>query len=194
MNIFVINAHQHYGSAPGDLNRALVNCVEEIGASNSHNVIVTEIESGYDIQQEIQHHEWADLIITQTPVYWFGAPWIYKKYIDEVFSAAYGTRLAIDDGRTRDDPSKQYGTGGLSDGKRFMISSTWNAPQAAFNDSEQIVFEGRSIDDALIQISGNYRFCGFEILPGFACFDVRKHPNTTEDLIAWRARIEELLA
>jgi Flavodoxin-like fold len=25
------------------------------------------------------------LVILQTPVNWFSAPWIYKKYVDEVF-------------------------------------------------------------------------------------------------------------
>ncbi|MCP4229659.1 MAG: NAD(P)H-dependent oxidoreductase, partial [bacterium] len=42
-------------------------------------VKLTYIEKGYDINEEVEKHIWADIIITQSPVYWFGTPWIYKK-------------------------------------------------------------------------------------------------------------------
>jgi modulator of drug activity B len=69
----------------------------------------------------------ANLVILQTPVNWFGAPWIYKKDADEVFNAGLaGKALLEGDGRTRKDPSRQYGTGGKRQGRKFMISATWN--------------------------------------------------------------------
>ena len=44
---------------------------------------------------------------------WFSAPWIYKKYVDEVFNVGLTKEvLRAGDGRTRQDPSRQYGTGG----------------------------------------------------------------------------------
>jgi modulator of drug activity B len=30
---------------------------------------------------------WADVIVLQSPVFWFGTPWTYKKYADEVLMA-----------------------------------------------------------------------------------------------------------
>ncbi|MEY4937038.1 MAG: hypothetical protein RIS64_3397, partial [Bacteroidota bacterium] len=49
-------------------------------------------------------------------------PWIYKKYADEVFTAGLIQQAMLtDDGRTRKDPSKQYGTGGKMQGKKYML-------------------------------------------------------------------------
>lgn len=49
---------------------------------------------------------------------------------------AQSAQHLVDDGCTRDDPSKQYGTGGKMQGKQYMLSLTWNAPQEAFGDSQ----------------------------------------------------------
>ena len=192
--VLIINAHQKYeGFAEGKLNQTLMDVAKETLEAKACKVQITYIEKGYDIEEEISKHEWADLVITQTPVYWFGAPWIYKKYIDEVFTAALVQgRLLIDDGRTRTDISKQYGTGGLSQGRKFLLSSTWNAPEEAFNDNTQILLEGKSLDDALINISTAYKFCGYEILKGIASFDVMKNPQVEGDIKTLKERLKEL--
>ena len=147
------------------------------------NVRHTTIEQGYDISEEVDKHVWADIIILQAPVYWFGAPWIYKKYADEVFTAGLvQQKLIIDDGRTRTDPRKQYGTGGKMQGKKYMISVSWNAPAESFGNKDQRLFEGRTVDDVFLGNTANYKFCGAEILPAFACFDVVKNADVKTDL------------
>ncbi|NIE84224.1 MULTISPECIES: NAD(P)H-dependent oxidoreductase [unclassified Burkholderia] len=188
----IINASQHYpGWANGTLNRTMADTIREEMTRHGHEVEQTVIENGYDAGEEVEKHLRADLIVLQTPVYWFGAPWIYKKYADEVFNAGLADqRLLADDGRTRSDPSKQYGTGGRMQGKRYMLSLTWNAPRAAFDDPDQYLFTGRSVDDVFIANTTNYRFCGAEILPAFSCFDVIKAPRVDEDI----ARLREHLA
>ena len=67
-----------------------------------------------------------DAVVWQMPAWWMGEPWIVKKYIDEVFTAGHG-KLYTSDGRHRVDPTKNYGKGGLLNGKKFMLSLTWNA-------------------------------------------------------------------
>ena len=67
-------------------------------------------------------------VILQTPAWWMASPWQVKRYIDEVFMQP---GICGGDGRTRTAPDINYGTGGLLTG-RYMISSTWNAPRAAF--------------------------------------------------------------
>ena len=60
----------------------------------------------------MKKHEAADIVIVQTPVNWFGAPWIYKKYVDEVFNAGLATKALLDgDGRTpfRPHPAVWHG-------------------------------------------------------------------------------------
>ena len=110
--VLVINAHQFYeGFASGKLNQKMAGVIKEEMAQRGYQVMETTIQDGYDIAAEVQKHVDADLIMLQTPVYWFGTPWIYKKYVDEVFTAGLVQQsLLTDDGRTRDDPSKQYGS------------------------------------------------------------------------------------
>ena len=192
--VLIINAHQQYeGFAEGKLNRTFVNIAKETLEAKGYEVKTSFIEKGYEIEEEISKHEWADIVITQTPVYWFSTPWIYKKYIDEVFTTALTQgRILIDDGRTRSDASKQYGTGGVSPGKKFLLSSTWNAPLEAFNDKNQILMEGKSVEDALIHISSVYKFCGYEILQSFSSHDVLKNPQVENDTKAYIERLQEL--
>lgn len=183
-NLLLINAHQFYeGISGGRLNRTMAGIITEELAQRGYEVEQTDIEQGYDVDAEVQKHVRADLIILQSPVYWFGTPWIHKKYIDEVFTAGLiQQRLLVDDGRTRQDPDKQYGTGGRMQGKKYMLSLTWNAPEDAFGDQGQVLFQGRTVDDVLVANTANYKFCGAEILPSFSCHDVVKAPDIESDM------------
>ena len=182
--VLLINAHQFYeGFSEGKLNKTMADVMNDALEAKGCEVKRTYIEKGYDINEEVQKHLWADLIITQSPVYWFGAPWIYKKYIDEVFTAGLVQQsLLIDDGRTRKDPDRQYGTGGKMQGKKYMLSLTWNAPQEAFGDKAQNLFEGKTVDDVFIANTGVYKFCGAEILPSFSCYNVMKNADVENDI------------
>ena len=181
--VLLINAHQFYeGFAEGKLNKTMADVIkEELGAKGCE-VKLTYIEKGYDIIKEVEKHLWADIIITQSPVYWLGTPWIYKKYIDEVFTAGLVQQnLIVDDGRTRKDPDKQYGTGGKMQGKKYMLSLTWNAPKEAFGNKAQNLFEGKTVDEVFIANTTVYKFCGAEILPSFSCYDVMKNVTVEND-------------
>jgi modulator of drug activity B len=81
------------------------------------------------------------------------------------------------DGRVLGDQSRQYGSGGLMAGKAMFISATWNAPQECFHDSSQVLMGGKSAADVLFNVTLNYKFCGYQILPGYHCFDVMKNPR-----------------
>lgn len=183
-NVLLINAHQFYeGFAEGKLNKTMAGVIKDEMEQKGCAVKLTYIEKGYDINEEVEKHLWADIIITQSPVYWFGTPWIYKKYIDEVFTTALVQQnLVVDDGRTRKDPNKQYGTGGKMQGKQYMLSLTWNAPSQAFGNKGQNLFEGKTVDAIFIGNTAAYKFCGAEILPSFSCYDVMKDPDVESDI------------
>ena len=179
----LINAHQFYeGFSEGKLNKTMFGVTKDELEANGFEVKATYIEKGYDINKEVKNHLWADIIITQSPVYWFGTPWIYKKYIDEVFTAGLVQQsLLVDDGRTRKDPNKQYGTGGKMQGKKYMLSLTWNAPKEAFGDKDQTLFEGKTVGEVFIANTAVYKFCGAEILPSFSCYNVMKNADVEND-------------
>ena len=151
-NVLIIHAHQFYeGISTGKLNASMAHVVQQEMEQRGYTVQHTYIEQGYAVADEVAKHLWADLIILQSPVYWFGMPWIYKKYVDEVFTAGMLQGSFITgDGRTRADPTRQYGSGGLLQGKQYMVSLTWNAPQEAFDNPAQALFKGKSVDDVLV--------------------------------------------
>ena len=191
-NVLIINAHQFFeGISSGRLSRSMVGLIREEMEVRGYEVRQTEIETGYDIDTEVKKHLWADFIFLQSPVYWFGTPWIYKKYVDEVFTAGmFQQSFLTGDGRTRDDPKKQYGTGGKMHGKKYMLSLTWNAPREAFGNKNQVLFEGKTVDDVFVSNTANYKFCGAEVLPSFSCHDVVKQADIEGDI----ARLREHLA
>ena len=192
----LINSHQFFeGISTGKLNQTMFDIIRDELIVGGHEVQQTHIEKGYDIEAEVEKHLCADLIILQSPVFWFGAPWLYKKYVDEVFtSAMLQGKFLSGDGRTREDPSKQYGTGGNLQGKQYMLSLTWNAPTEAFGNTDQVMFAGKTVDDVFIANTANYKFCGAEVLPSFSCHDVFKNPNIENDMTRLRAHLRQVLS
>ena len=180
-NVFVINAHEEYEFAKGGLNRTLTNMAIEHLASSGYETRLTTMKDDWEVDSEIEKHQWADAVLLQTPVNWMGVPWSFKKYMDFVYSFGMDGRLCAGDGRTRKDPSKQYGSGGTLTGKKYMLSLTFNAPRGSFNDPTQTFFEGKSPDDLFWPMHLNFRFFGMEPLPTFACYDVMKDPNVESD-------------
>lgn len=194
-NVLIINAHQIVeGIAAGRLNQTLVDVIQDEMTQRNYTVQHSVIADGYDANEEAQKHAWADIIILQSPVFWFGTPWPYKKYVDEVFMAGLVQQtMLVDDGRTRTDPNKQYGTGGKMQGKQYMLSLTWNAPEEAFGNKDQYLFTGKTVDDVFISNTANYKFCGADILPAFSCYNVVKQADVENDIIRLRQHLAQVL-
>jgi len=176
MNVLIINAHLNYPNwSEGTLNKSMVEVAKKFFTDHGHTITETYIEDGYDADKEVQKHVAADLVILQTPINWFGAPWIYKKYVDEVFNSGFDSKTLLDgDGRTRSDPTRQYGTGGHMQGKKFMVAATWNAPTATFSNPDSTLFAGKGVDDLLLNITSNYKFSGYDILPSYGIYNIFK--------------------
>ncbi|HGM6712997.1 TPA: NAD(P)H-dependent oxidoreductase, partial [Serratia marcescens] len=157
-----------------------------------HEVQVTVVDDGYDIEAEVQKYLWADAVIYQMPGWWMGEPWILKKYIDEVFTAGHGS-LYASDGRTRSDAAKKYGSGGLIQGKKYLLSLTWNAPLEAFTDPNQF-FHGVGVDGVYLHFHKANQFLGMEALPTFICNDVIKQPDIETDIARYREHLAGIFA
>ena len=191
-NFLLIDGHHPYPFAPGGLNRALTARAADRLRAAGHDVRVTTIADGYDIESEVASHQWADTIVMQFPVNWMGLPWSFKKYQDEVYSAGMDGRLTRGDGRSESAPKENYGTGGALSG-RYMLSATFNAPREAFDDPGQWFFQGGSVDDLLRPTHLNARFFGLTALPTFAAFDVMKAPQIEADFARFDAHIDQFL-
>lgn len=189
-NILIINAHHHYSFSEGKLNGTLVQMADEFLTAKGHQTRIVDVDKGWDVEQELANHQWADIILLQTPVNWMGVPWTFKKYMDEVYTAGMGGALCNGDGRTQDAPKANYGSGGTMDGKQYLISLTFNAPEEAFNDPEEYLFQGRGVDDLLFPMHMNFRFFGMTALDTFACYDVMKNPQIESDFQRFQAHLE----
>ena len=189
-NVFLINGHQAWEISPGKLNQSLIDIAREKFIDKGYEIKYTHIEDDYNVSEEVEKFLWADIIIFQTPVYWMSVPWGFKKYIDEVYMAGYGT-MFTDDGRISSDASKKYGSGGLLKGKRYMLSTTWNAPLEAFTDSDQF-FEGKGVDGAFLAFHKAQEFVGLEQVPTFACYDVLKNPDIDNDFDRFKSHLKQV--
>lgn len=182
-NILILNAHKHYPFAEGKLTQSLIERMAAQLERPGRSIKVIHVEQGYDVNEQLELHKWADLILVQSPVNWMGVPWVFKKYVDEVYTAGMGGDLCAGDGRSEDQPTSGYGTGGTLQGKKYMLSLTFNAPEEAFNNDNEWFFQGRSVDDLFYPQHMNFRFFGMEPLPTFVCYDVMKNPQVEHDFL-----------
>lgn len=186
-NVLIINAHEPYSFSEGRLNRSLAERMKAHLEGKGYDIKTTVMTEDYDVQEEVEKHVWADVIIVQSPLNWMSVPWSFKKYQDMVYSAGMMGPLSNGDGRTRSDASRQYGSGGAKMGSKYMFSLTLNAPRDAFDDSSQEFFAGKGVDDLLWPGHLNFRFFGMEPIETFACYDVLKNPDVERDF----ERLEE---
>ncbi|WP_366592265.1 NAD(P)H-dependent oxidoreductase [Bacillus subtilis] len=150
-NILIINGHEYYEKAKGQLNKTLTErMVNKL--SPTYNIKTTIVENGYEIKEEQEKFKWSDVIIFQSPVYWFNYPGVFKKYIDSVYEHGVFFQSA--------DP---YGTGGKLKGRYYMLSVTWAASEDAFS-KEQPFFEGKGVDDVLVAMHKTHQYVGLSPL------------------------------
>lgn len=177
-NILIVNGAKQFAHSNGELNDTLANLAENVLSNLGHSVKVTRTDTAYDAVEEVQKYLWADTVIYQMPGWWMGAPWTMKKYIDDVFTTGHGS-LYANDGRTRSDASKRYGSGGLIHDKKYMLSLTWNAPLHAFDDPEQF-FHGVGVDGVYLPFHKANQFLGMQSLETFIVNDVIKAPEVAQ--------------
>lgn len=179
--IFIINGGQTFAHSGGLFNNTLTHWTRETLAQSGFEVRVTSTNEEFDPLREVENFKWADMIIYNTPIWWFQVPNRLKKYIDEVFTAGHQNGIYANDGRSRQNPEINYGTGGLMQGKRYMVNTTWNAPATAFTLPGEF-FDQTSVDDGvLFGFHKMNQFAGLARVDGFHFHDLEK--NATPERI-----------
>ncbi|QST01059.1 NAD(P)H-dependent oxidoreductase [Pontibacillus sp. ALD_SL1] len=166
MNVLIINGHEYYEHSKGRLNDTMFEALTDFFQPD-FSVKTSILKNGFDKEEEQNKVFWADLIIYQTPIYNYSVPALFKKYID----------VTHEHGVYFTGGTKEYGIGGgLLGGKRYMFSTTWNAPRQAFHNEDQF-FEGKGVDDILFHLHLSHKYAGMTRVDTFSCFDVKKHPD-----------------
>jgi NAD(P)H dehydrogenase (quinone) len=113
-----------------------------------------------DIAAEQEKLLWADAVVFQFPVWWYGLPAILKGWIERVFAYrfAYGYKTG--------DNAYRFGEGILA-GRRALVSVTAGGPEADYGP--------RGINGPLDQLlfpftRGMLFYAGMEVLPVFALY------------------------
>lgn len=190
MKILLLNGGKAFGHSQGRLNRTLHDEAKKVLTELGHEVRETHIDAGYDIAEEVEKFLWMDVVVYQMPGWWMGEPWIVKKYMDEVFMTGHG-KLYESDGRYRTDPKHHYGTGGLLQGKRHMLSLTWNAPNEAFDEAGEF-FGGAGVDGVYLHFHKANEFLGMAALPTYLATDVIKVPDVPRFVEDYRRHLQRV--
>lgn len=170
MKILLVNGYAEHVDSNGGLNKLLFHTF--LNSVRQENEVRVSTVEDYRPIDEVNKFLWADLVFFQFPIYWFQVPGKLKKYLDDVFmyNEFYGT-------------SNHYGDGGMMGDTKYIVSTTWNAPEYAFNNSSEF-FEGKNVDDVLFPLYCAFKYCGFKpLVPeerALSFYDVVKNPNAKE--------------
>jgi len=181
------------GFSKGQLNKSFCDMAEQFYLEKGCEIKTTRVAEDYNVEDELAKYQWADLILYQSPVNWMGMSWEAKKYADEVWTTGMGGQLCNGDGRSKEAPEDNYGTGGTLNAK-YILSLTLNAPKGSFDRPDQTLFEGKSVDDLWFPFHCNQKFFGLEQVPDstFGSFDVMKNPVIEEDHERFLAHLQKL--
>lgn len=172
--IFIINGGQTFAHSGGAFNKTVTNWTKEVLEKENFEIRIININDDFDPVQEVENFKWADAVIYHFPIWWFQVPNRLKFYIDEVFTAGHNNGIYKNDGRSRVNPAINYGTGGLMHGKKYLVTTSWNAPETAFT-LEGEFFNQHSVDDGVL--FGFHRmnaFTGMSHLGSFHFHDLEK--------------------
>ncbi|MBM7171111.1 NAD(P)H-dependent oxidoreductase [Streptomyces sp. G44] len=118
-------------------------------------------ELSADIRGEQEKISWADTLVFQFPLWWFGPPAILKGWFDRVLVQGYGFGLKGPGGRT-----PRYGDGGLA-GKRALIVTSVGARESGFGPRG---IHGQ-LDEVLFPLlHGTFWYTGMAALPPFVVY------------------------
>ncbi|WP_223558489.1 NAD(P)H-dependent oxidoreductase [Chryseobacterium lathyri] len=191
--VLIINAGQNFGHSGGKYNDTIAeNTLAVLKKFENIEVKTTQIANGFDKDEEVKKFVWADFIIYHTPIWWFQLPNGFKKYIDEVFTAGHTKGIYMSDGRKAENPEINYGTGGMLGGRKYMVTTSWNAPETAFTLPGEF-FNETSVDNGpLFGFHKMNAFVSLEKMGSFHFHDVEKNANIERDMKLYRDHIEQV--
>jgi len=191
--IFIINGGQKFGHSGGKFNETIAKETLVFFQDNSNfEVKATDINDAYNPAEEVQKFVWADVIVYHTPVWWFQLPHGFKKYIDVVFTEGHANGIYNSDGRSSKNPAINYGTGGTLHGRKYLLTTSWNAPKEAFTLPGEF-FSEKSVDDgALFGFHRMNAFTGMTPLETMHFHDIEKNADVPRDLEMYKTHLTKL--
>lgn len=182
--ILIINGGQIFDQSKGQFNKMLCQWSSDFFKSKPNTEIkVVDINDDYTPEDEAKKFVWADFIIYHTPIWWFQVPFKLKEYFDRVLSTGYKNGIYIGDGRSNknDNPKLGFGTGGLLTGKKYMLSTTWDAPRESFTVRSEF-FNLQNVDEIMIGFHKMNKFIGLTKTNSIHFYDINQ--NITKEVLS----------
>lgn len=191
--IFIINGGQKFGHSGGKFNETISKeTAEFFGSHPDFEIKTTNINEDYNALEEVEKFVWADVIVYHTPIWWFQLPHGFKKYIDVVFTEGHDKGIYHSDGRSSKNPTRNYGTGGMLHGRKYLLTTSWNAPKEAFTLPGEF-FDEKSVDEgALFGFHRMNAFTGMTPLESIHFHDIEKNADVPRDLELYRVHLSKL--
>jgi len=191
--IFIINGGQKFGHSGGKFNETIAAATLNFFENNSDfEVRTTDVNHEYNPTEEVEKYVWADVVIYHTPIWWFQLPHGFKKYIDVVFTEGHANGIYNSDGRSSKNPAINYGTGGTLHGRKYLLTTSWNAPKEAFTLPGEF-FSEKSVDEgALFGFHRMNAFTGMTPLETMHFHDIEKNADVPRDLELYQEHLSKL--
>lgn len=191
--IFIINGGQKFGHSGGRFNETIAQETFNFFKNNPNfEVRMTNINDNYNPAEEVEKFVWADVVIYHTPIWWFQLPHAFKQYIDVVFTEGHATGIYHSDGRSSTNPTVNYGTGGMLHGRKYMLTTSWNAPKEAFTLPDEF-FQQKNVDEGVM--FGFHRmnaFTGMVPLKGIHFHDIEKNADVERDVALYNEHLNNI--
>ena len=128
--------------------RALLDRVRDLPKLDVRPIYSLYPDFSIDVAAERQSIEGADIVVWQSPFYWYGLPALMHLWIEKVLAHGYA-----------------YGVGGDAvRGKTVFWVTTTGAPSSAYRPGEM---HGHPFDAFVPAVSQTARFCGMRWVPPF---------------------------
>lgn len=182
-NVFIINGGHKFAHSPGRFNETLTTRTRDYFQSlEGFSVKTTQVGEGYDLKEEVEKYKWADIVVYHTPIWWFQVPFGFKEYLDKVFTEGHQKGIYKSDGRSRKNPAINYGTGGSLTGKKYVVTTSWNAPKEAF-ELEDEFFDQKNVDEGILfGFHKMNQFIDMEWLASLHFHDIAKNADVPREL------------
>ncbi|MGX9425577.1 MULTISPECIES: NAD(P)H-dependent oxidoreductase [Bradyrhizobium] len=134
-----------------------------------------------DVKREIDNLVWADMLILQFPLWWYGMPAILKGWVDRVYANGFAYGVGEHSDKRWGD---RFGEGNLA-GRRAMLIVTAGGWEEHYSDRGV----NGPIDDLLFPINHGVLFYpGYEVLPPFVAYRVDRFSEADFEAVATQLR------
>jgi len=133
-----------------------------------------------DVKAEQAAAETHDAVVFQHPLYWYSAPSLVKKWLDEVLEMGWAYNVLSA------DPTALTG-------KTMASAVTTGAPRSEYEPGG---WNGRSVSDFLLPFAGTAQFCGMSYAQPWVFYDTfsaddEKLAAAADEYVAWLRSLQD---